>query len=112
MSSFHSDSDGLNGDLETPIKDSIKDAQMGVGMGDNVNTESLGVDNANNEDLVTNVVINFREGFSNDGSSNELEFRPVITKCHQRRLRKSEKKMILQKDPVLTRGCGNLTIHD
>lgn len=56
MSSFHSDSDGLNGDLETPIKDSIKDAQMGVGMGDNVNTESLGVDNANNEDLVANVV--------------------------------------------------------
>lgn len=25
-------------------------------MGDNVNTESLGVDNANNEDLVANVV--------------------------------------------------------
>lgn len=56
MNSHHSDSDGPNDDLETHVKDSVKHAQPGLGMGDNVNAGNIDVDNANSTDLAANTI--------------------------------------------------------
>lgn len=57
-------------------------------------------------------LVNSKEGFSDDGSGNELDFHPVTIESQQRRLRKSVKKMILRKDPILARVHKYLLISD